>query len=590
LNNIPEITAEERNKLISSAMALNEWHVETTATEPIKGNGEGERPGDIYNNSPEASQEALNELLSAGWQQTNNPKHLVRPNKKAKDGISATFGYVAPGVLNVFSSNAHPFEEGHGYTPYQIRALLKHGGDFSLCSKELRVAGYYDKTTKTLTKETKEKILNEVKKNLKKGRYLSPLETNKLAEKLDAPVDKVVQYIQKSQEYLKDIEDYEDWPNIKKAEHFLKNNYKFRIDIISRLAEMQAKGGPWEAMNEHSIYRHLQHKETDLKFSLDNLKSLLKSDFVERYNPFVDYFEKLPKWDGKDHIKELCKYLTIEDSEYFETMFKKALVRQIKCALLPDYYNRIVIVFSSEKEEIGKSMFFMWLNPFGSKYYSDEVLTDKKDSRFALAENFTYSLEELDGLSKYGSSKLKATISTRGVSDRLPYAPSKEYFPRCCTFWGSTNQAEFLMNDKNTRWLPFKVEAIDWKGYSKNIDCKNLWEQAWRLYCDGYDCELTTEERAHRNKRNEAYRVEDIEESVIRKHFDHSDVSFMTNAEILAEIQNKAKGLKITWNTVTLGKTLARLGYAKKRQDNSRGWGISEKFYNEGETTEDLPF
>lgn len=589
INEIPFITIDERNILITAALALNEYHIEQQAP-ALKVGGE-KLPSEFYNNSLVAEGEALQLLLESGWKQSRNPVYLIRPNKDIKDGISATFSSpkTGRGILNVFSSNAAPFDSGHGYTPFQIMALLKFNGDFSACAKHLRERGFYEK--KEITKEQKNVILTEVKKNLKEGRYLSPTEQNQLAEKLDLRVDLIVPYVKKCQSHLKDLEDYEDWTTIKKIEYFLTRNYKFRIDIVCRIAEMKTKSTTWDTLNKHTIYRQLQHDEPKLKFSLDNIKSLLKSDFVERYDPILNYFNNCAAWDGIDNIKELCKYLVVDDAEYFEIMLKKAMVRNIKCAIEPDYYNRIVLVFSSELEEIGKSKFFMWLNPFGAKFYSDEVLRDNKDSRLALSENFIYNLEELDGLSKYGSAKLKATISTRGVTDRLPYAANKEYFPRRCTFWGSTNQTEFLLNDKNTRWLPFKIHKIDWQSYIKAINPADLWRQAWQYYKDPeFDCELTDDEKRHRNKRNENYRVEDVEESILIRHFQIDPLAFMTNAEILATIQLKANGLKVTWTPVIMGKTLSRLGYERKRQNNSRGWGIRELQINEEIFIDNLPF
>ena len=58
-----------------------------------------------------------------------------RPDKK--EGISATFGRVAPNVFYVFSSNAYPFESGKGYTPFQILGLLKYNGDFKQAATDL---------------------------------------------------------------------------------------------------------------------------------------------------------------------------------------------------------------------------------------------------------------------------------------------------------------------------------------------------------------------------------------------------------------------------------------------------------------------
>jgi len=587
IEKIPEITPEDRDRLLVAGKALNEYQEQID--KDIRVNDNDDRPGDIFNISLEAPQIALEELLKAGWKQTKNKTQLVRPGKKIKDGISASFGYVAPGILNVFSSNAYPFEMGKGYTPFQILSLLKYDGNFKLCSSELKKRGYFKKSKDNLYKKDREKIYDEVNKKIKKGRYLSPTEKNDLAEEIDVPIDAVNGFVIKCQESLKEIEDYEGWPKIKRVEYFLTKNYKFRINVVNRIAEMSNRGSKWEVLNEHSVYRDLQHNEPKVHYSLQNLKSLLRSDFVEKYNPFVEYFNKLPVWDNIDYIGKICSYIDVENSDFFKKMFQKALVRQIKCALEPNYYNRIVLVLTSEHEEIGKSMFFMWLNPFGEKYYSDEVLRDNKDSRLSLSENFTYNLEELDGLSKYGSAKLKATISTRGVTDRLPYAVNKEYFPRRCTFWGSTNLSEFLTNDKNTRWLPFNVKSINWKGYTKEMKCQDIWTQAWYLYCHDFVCELTKEERDKRNIRNENYRVEDMEESILKKYFQPSSVGFMTNADILTEIQDKSKGIKVKWNTVSLGKVLSRMGFIKKREGNQRGWGIIEKNYDQ-EQDQEYPF
>jgi predicted P-loop ATPase len=580
-NNIPTITVDERDLLLTAAMALNEYHVEITEADPIRGDGQGERPGDIFNNSPEAAQKALDCLLSHGWKQGTNKKHLVRPNKNIKNGISATFGQVAPGVLNVFSSNAHPFEipsdkTSAGFGPYRILGLLQFNGDFKACSKELYSQGYKSKDKKKLSKSQKTQIDKTVKTKLKDGRLMSPMEMNEVAKKLDIPVTEVKSYVQESQASQKELEDYENWPEVAKVEYYLAKKYEFRIDIVRRIAEMRNVGqGDWVDLNEHEVFRHLQHDEPKIKYSLQGIKSLLKSDFVSRYDPFIEYFEKIEKWDGVDHIAKLCAFLKTDDDEYFVEMLKKALVRTIKCALEPDYYNRIVLVFSSEAEEIGKSRFFMWLNPFKHLYYSDEILRDNKDSRLALCENFIYNLEELDGLNRHGSAKLKATISTRGVTDRLPYAESKSYFPRRCSFFGSTNHTEFLLNDKNTRWLPFKIESIDWKGYIKACDTQKIWQQVYALFIDeSFEYELSDTEKSTRNERNEEYRIEDIEEGMIKKYFEMSHDRFMSSSEILKAVQEVSGGIKISWNSVQLGKTLTRLGFLRKRQGSQRGWGI----------------
>lgn len=127
---IPEISPEEREIILSVCKSFNTW-TDREIKQPFE---EKERPGDIYNNKHESIDDAVRCLKSAGWAESR-PGMWRRPDKK--DGISATFGKVAPNVFYVFSSSAYPFDPDTGYKPFQIVALLKYNGDFSAFAKEL---------------------------------------------------------------------------------------------------------------------------------------------------------------------------------------------------------------------------------------------------------------------------------------------------------------------------------------------------------------------------------------------------------------------------------------------------------------------
>lgn len=566
---IAEITDEEREILLTAACSFNEYADQRDYASTSSYVGDDDRPGDEYDKDISSIEEAKRILDEHGWK-TRNGIHYQRPGKQK--GISATFGKVAPEVFYVFSTNASPFEDRKAYTPWQIYAILEHNFDFETAGKELYKRGYGKKN------DNLKVVYSKVRQATHKAKKLDAEELNDIAEELNIPIKTVFEAAQKASKKYAEEWDYEKLPPIQKAEIFLKNNYKFRNDVISRLPYMSLNGGPWEEMNEHTIFRHMQHE--NVKFSLEKLRSLLKSNFVEKYNPFEHYFHNLPEWDGEDHIASLANHITVEDQEYFNKMFEKALVRNIACALRPKYYNRIVFTLVSENQEIGKSYFVQWLNPFGSDYYTDEPLKDKKDSRFALCENFIYNLEELDNLSRIDIGKLKATISTRGVKDRLPYAASVSYFPRCCSFWGSTNREEFLVDDQNTRWLVFYVKDIKWD-YSKG-DIHKVWQQAWHLYKQpDYIFDLDKEEGKKRNEKNEDFRVIDFELSIIQKHFEHSEFEWMSNAEIMQAIWDKSEG-KIKFNTTPqkLGRLLAQNGFKRRKNGNERGWMVKIKNFD----------
>ena len=92
----------------------------------------GDSPGNEYSKNATSS-ELCDLFRAAGWTQiahTADGMKLTRPGKA--DGTSATLRH--DGVMWVFycfSSSAEPFAADKGYTPFQVYALLKHGGDFS---------------------------------------------------------------------------------------------------------------------------------------------------------------------------------------------------------------------------------------------------------------------------------------------------------------------------------------------------------------------------------------------------------------------------------------------------------------------------
>ncbi len=87
----------------------------------------------------------------------------------------------------------------------------------------------------------------------------------------------------------------------------------------------------------------------------------MKSDFVNRHDPFVEYFEKLPAWDRKtDHIAYLCSFIKAKDQKWFNHHFKKWLVRVVKTATQPESYNKQAFVLVSNKQNSGKSTFVVF--------------------------------------------------------------------------------------------------------------------------------------------------------------------------------------------------------------------------------------
>lgn len=396
-------------------------------------------------------------------------------------------------------------------------------------------------------------------------------------------------------------------PQIDKVEAYLTGKYEFRRDVITGDLQGRVKGmQEWRVIKYENIWRDLQ--KARYRFKFDDMVRLLNTEYVPMVNVWHEFFHNIKikdsSFDAIDHLATYIKCKDPEEQYYFQHMFKKMLVRTVRCALDDNYANRTVFVLASSTQSNGKSTFIRWLNPFGShQYFAENPLEDNKDSRIRLSETFIYNLEELATITKFEINRLKAIISQVGTRDRKPYGRQAENIVRRCSFFGSTNLGSFLTDDSNTRWLCFEISSIDWE-YSKQCDKLQIWGQAYQLYKEGYNCELTNDEANQRDIKNTQFQVQTVEGDLISKFFrpgnkSESNAIFMTSTSIHEKLLILTKESRVPISNVWVGRSLSRLGYIKSRHNNIYGYWVIplnqnpyEHYKSDGEVEEiiEIPF
>jgi len=385
---------------------------------------------------------------------------------------------------------------------------------------------------------------------------------------------------------------------IYKIELFIKKRYEILRNVVTQRTEYRPAGTlqPFEVLNSNTIFRDIQL--ADLKFTLDKLKSLLRSNFVADYNPFDDYFARLAPWDEEyDYIDYLADHITTDNQPFWKEQFKKSLVRSIACAI-GGRENRIVMTLVEANQNTGKTSFIRFLCPPElCNYYTELPMDNNKDTELQLSENFIWNLEELAVLQNNEINKLKAIISRAVVKQRRAYAEYHESHPRRVNFWASTNRVDFLTDDQNTRWLCFNVSAIN-HDYNnvvtgvKNVDIDKVWAQAYHLYKSGYNYNLTKQEAEIRDSGNKYFEMATIEKNIIQKYFTPAKAGegeFMTSTDMLMKIIQLTDN-KITSkiSSVMVGRCMRQLGYiaAQQRLDNmpQRGYWVHERATGDLET------
>lgn len=417
------------------------------------------------------------------------------------------------------------------------------------------------------------------------------------------------------------------------AENYLSAHYKIRYNSIK--LEIQSKrisvpplraerglGGEasrtlsvaeaWKKINENSLFIEMQKK--GINISIDKLVAILKSDYTSEYNPVITYFNNLqpykplscsslstnkkelrvpsPLREGDrrpdeagagepDYIKKLSSFVNAKEPEQFYYHFKKWLVRCVKCATSPGYFNKQAFILVSPKQNDGKSTFCRFLCPPALSDYIAEDITNDKDARILLCRNFLINLDELAVLSKQEINSLKAYFSKTQINERLPYDRTNSIIPRIASFIGSTNQDEFLSDETGSvRWLCFAIDGINWN-YKKEIDINRVWAQAAYLADDpAFECELTRDDILENEQRNRDFQILSIERELINKSFNVPtedtirSSQFMTSTEIMQHLMATeiipARGL----NKVAIGRAMKQEGFERDKHNGVYGYRV----------------
>jgi predicted P-loop ATPase len=372
------------------------------------------------------------------------------------------------------------------------------------------------------------------------------------------------------------------------TEYYLTKHYNLRFNTISLDIEISVKDqNKWKVCNENNLWIELQ--KARIRISEKTLLAILKSDYVNEYNPIKYYFENLPEWDVKtDHIERYLQYITLnenEDEEQFKYHFKKWCVRAVKGALFKDYFNKQCFVLSDNGigQNIGKTTWIENLCPPALEDYSNNHLAKDKDGKIALSKNFLINLDELAHLSRQDTNELKSIFSTSKVKVRLPYGKKDVTTRRICSFIGSTNNTTFLTDETGSvRWLCFMISKIDFS-YKIDFNIDNLWAQAYYLANDStFDEVFTREDIIKNEERNEKYQVQTPEKEMILKYFekpkDKTNAEKMTATDIITFL-NQYTSIRLT--NVSVGKALSSLKYEKTRlQNGAHCYLVSKKENN----------
>ena len=400
---------------------------------------------------------------------------------------------------------------------------------------------------------------------------------------------------------------------VEEMEEFINGYMKFRMNMLTHQIETQliadaytdrpeASACHWQRLTDHienSLWCAMQHH--GMAVNLNELHTLLGSDFVKEYHPLKEYLDGLPPWDGEtDYIDRLAAMVHVKESPHsplqqdksrerndlsetpvrFADILKRWMVSMIAAALNETVVNQVILTLIGRQGSYKTSFMQHILPPVLSEYYTTKSNSSRmtKDDLFTMTENLVINLEEIDTIPPSELNQLKAMVTQRYVDERRAYGRNKVHLPHVASFVATGNNLQFLTDDTgNRRWLPFEVEDID-SPWEADIPYEGIYSQTYALYQDvNFRYWFTDKEIQQLRGHVQQFEVPRPEYELLltyyRKPVGLERGVYTTSSQIIGRFGNTSLRLSLQ----KVGRAMRELGFRQVKASNANYWVVVER-------------
>ena len=237
-----------------------------------------------------------------------------------------------------------------------------------------------------------------------------------------------------------------------------------------------------------------------MRFGLQRWADALNSMLYHReIDPFKEWLESLPAWDGKPRLQEVLFEVFHVSAESIplarwagQYIFLGSVWRTFQPGVKQDETPVLI-----GKGGIGKSSTLRYLLPAQFRDMFSDTLrftSDEKTRVEALQGRVIVEAAEMTGATRAEIDSIKAFLSrTDDGAIRLAYRRNPERMPRRCIVVGTADNDRPLPNDHNLRrFVPVNLNGGDPVAMRQYLDANRvqLWAEAVTLYRQGVDAYL----------------------------------------------------------------------------------------------------
>ncbi len=343
-----------------------------------------------------------------------------------------------------------------------------------------------------------------------------------------------------------------------KFDALMKLRYALRINTLLGCTEIAER----KEVESEQVYHAITDYDTgtivqDIQCAGINLwkcdvDRYMNSDKVPSYHPFFQYFDRLPKWDGKDRVSELAERVST-NSAWVRGFHRWMLgmsaqwmgYARRKNGICNARANSVAPILISTQQGWGKSTFCRMLMPEELQpFYTDSFdVAQPTASEVKLTEFGLINLDEFDRIPSTRNAQLKNLMQMSALHVRKAYQKNTKNRFRLASFIGTSNSRDLLSDVSGSRrFLCVELEhPID---CDTPIEYRQLYAQLKEEVIAGNRYWFSEEEEAEIQQNNQTYYksspAEELFHRVFREVDPHSEGALcLKSLEIFTELKTK---------------------------------------------------
>jgi predicted P-loop ATPase len=334
---------------------------------------------------------------------------------------------------------------------------------------------------------------------------------------------------------------------------FLHLRYAFRYNVLTRETEMRNLSEPtaqYVTVTEREMNSLVLEAQTANVNCWDkDMKRILRSAQVPSYHPFQQYFDNLPKWDGKDRVTPLAQRVSKDNEVWTSFAFHRWMLataaqwmnfQQGKARA-----NCVAPLLVSEVQGLGKSTFCRMLLPSElQRYYTESFdLSAPSSCEAKLGDYGIINLDEFDKITAKQQPALKNLMQLSTLNVKRAYATTSTPLYRLASFIGTSNRHDLLVDKTGSRRF-ICVEVTEQIDCETPIEYEQLYAQLKEELENGERSYFNKEEEAKIQENNRAFYRTSVEEEALLRHYrfaekDEEGAVFMSATEIYKELRSE---------------------------------------------------